>query len=221
MTEFLDIRREGGLLLLTIDREDARNALHGPACWEMADALDAFAADDELAVAILTGAGDEAFCAGSAPPLGDLPPTGFGGLTHRHDLDKPVIAAANGQALGGGFELALACDLIVSAEHAAFGLPEVRMGRTPAAGGLVRLPRQLGPKRANALALTGAQVGAQTLLEWGVVHQVVPRGQLMDATRALAGQILESDAAAVRKTKRVLRGQAERKERDALERRWK
>jgi enoyl-CoA hydratase/carnithine racemase len=187
----------------------------------MADALDTFAADDDAWVAVITGAGREAFCAGSAAPLDDLPPTGFGGLTHRHDLDKPVIAAVNGDALGGGFELALACDLIVAADHAAFGLPEVRRGRTPAAGGLVRLPRQLGLKRASALALTGAQVGADTLREWGLVHQVVAGEQLMDATRALAGQILEADPAAVRQAKRALREQAGHKERDALERRWK
>ena len=134
MGEFSKVEIDGRLMIVTIDRPEVYNACHPMANQELSDAFDRFAEDPELWVAIITGAGEKAFCAGNDLKYhSDLvkktgkrpihPPTGFGGLTRRHDLDKPVIAAVNGVAMGGGFEIALACDIIIAAENAKFALP--------------------------------------------------------------------------------------------------
>lgn len=141
MPRFIEIAREDRLTVLTIARPEAANALHPDASWEMAEAIDAFAADDEQWLLLLTGAGDRAFCAGtdlkyrSAHGRGGLPPSGFGGMTRRFDLTKPVIAAVNGVAYGGGFELALCCDIIVASDRARFALREVLHGLAALGGG--------------------------------------------------------------------------------------
>lgn len=139
--------RDGRVCVITLDRPEARNALDPTAQTELHEAFDRFAADENQWVAILTGSGAAAFCAGhdlkSPPPEGpqDLPTTGFGGLCARFDLAKPVIAAVNGGAFGGGFEMVLACDIVVAADTAAFALPEVRVGLAALGGGALRLPR--------------------------------------------------------------------------------
>jgi enoyl-CoA hydratase/carnithine racemase len=133
-----------------------------------------------------------------------MPASGFGGLTGRFDLHKPVIAAVNGLALGGGFELALACDLIVADDTAEFALPEVGWGLAALAGGLQRLPRHLGLKTATALALTGRRASAAELLRWGVVNEVTPAATALDGARRWAAEILRAAPLAVRATKQVL-----------------
>src|SRR5512134_2487775 len=189
MPEFCKAEREGHLLVVTLHRPDVLNALHPPANRELAKAFDDFAADPELWVAILTGAG-RGFCAGNdlkhQATGGDMsgqPATGFAGLTNRPDLVKPVIAAVNGVAMGGGFEIALACDLIVASEDATFALPEPRVGLAALAGGVHRLPRQIGLKNAMGMILTGRRVPADEGLRLGFVNEVVAADDLMPAAR--------------------------------------
>ena len=147
--EFVKYEKRDRLALITLNRPEVMNALHPPCHEELERIFNDFAADSESSVAILTGAGDKAFSAGNdlkwttQHGVPKLPKTGFGAITRRFDLVKPVIAAVNGFALGGGFEIALACDLIVAAEHARFGVPEPRVGLMAAAGGVHRLPRHI------------------------------------------------------------------------------
>src|SRR5262249_46695219 len=147
MGRYSKVATEGRMMVITIDRPEVHNALHPMANQELSDAFDAFAADPELWVAIITGAGDKAVCAGNdlkyhaqvrATTGGrpQTPPKGFAGLTKRHDLDKPVIAAVNGVAMGGGFEIALATDIIIASDRAKFALPEPRVGLAAGAGGM-------------------------------------------------------------------------------------
>lgn len=201
--------REGRLLWVTIDRSDVMNALHPPANEELERVFDVFASDPDLWVAILTGAGERAFCAGNdlkyqaAGNAVTVPPTGFGGLTSRYDLFKPVIAAVNGIAMGGGFEIALACDLILASENAVFALPEPRVGLAALAGGIHRLPRQIGLKHAMGMLLTGRRVSASEGQALGFVNAVVPHGELMAAARGWAEQILACAPLSVRGTKQA------------------
>lgn len=202
--------RDGRVLTVTINRPERMNALHPPANAELAQIFDGFAADPELWVAILTGAGERAFCAGNdlrwqaEGNAVTVPPSGFAGLTSRFDLDKPVIAAVNGVAMGGGFEIALACDLIVAADSASFALPEPRVGLAALAGGLHRLPRQIGLKRAMGMILTARPVTAEEGERLGFVHQVVPPADLLTATRALAEAICELSPMSIRASKAVV-----------------
>jgi len=208
--EFCRVERDGRVLVVTIDRPEVMNALHPPANRELGEAFDAFAADPELWVAILTGAGERAFSAGndlkfqaSSGGRLEIPPAGFGGLTSRFDLAKPVIAAVNGVALGGGFEIALACDLIVASETASFGLPEPRVGLAALAGGLHRLPRQIPQKQAMGMLLTGRRISAREAFALGLVNEVVPAAELLPAARRWADAILECSPVSVRTTKQV------------------
>lgn len=217
MSEFCRTERDGKdgrLLVVTLQRPEVLNALHPPANREIAAVFDDFVADPDLWVAIVTGAGDRAFCAGndlkhqaSGGDMSGQPATGFAGLTSRHHMVKPVIAAVNGLAMGGGFEIALACDLIVAAEHAVFALPEPRVGLAALAGGIHRLPRQIGLKPAMGMLLTGRRVSAEEGLRLGFVNEVVPRGESLAAARRWAEQILECSPLSVRATKEAaLRG---------------
>jgi crotonobetainyl-CoA hydratase len=208
--EFCRVERDGRVLVVTIDRPEVMNALHPAANRELGEAFDAFAADPELWVAILTGAGERAFSAGndlkfqaSSGGRLEIPPAGFGGLTSRFDLAKPVIAAVNGVALGGGFEIALACDLIVASETASFGLPEPRVGLAALAGGLHRLPRQIPLKQAMGMLLTGRRISAREAQALGLVNEVVPGTELLPAARRWADAILECSPVSVRTTKQV------------------
>jgi len=209
--EFCRVERDGRVLVVTIDRPEVMNALHPPANRELGEAFDAFAADPELWVAILTGAGERAFSAGndlkfqaSSGGRLEIPPAGFGGLTSRFDLAKPVIAAVNGVALGGGFEIALACDLIVASETASFGLPEPRVGLAALAGGLHRLPRQIPQKQAMGMLLTGRRLSAREAFALGLVNEVVPGAELLPAARRWADAILACSPISVRTSKQVV-----------------
>ena len=208
--EFLKVAREGRLTIVTIDRPEVLNALHSPAHFEFEKVFDDFAADPEQWVAIVTGAGDKAFSAGNdlkyqaAGGPRERPATGFAGLTLRFDLDKPLIAAVNGFAMGGGFEIALACDLIVASDNAVFALPEPRVGLAALAGGLHRLPRIIPQKQALGMILTGRRVTAEEGLRLGFVNEVVERGRLMDAARRWAALILECSPMSVRASKQAV-----------------
>ena len=209
MPDFCKTERDGHLLVVTLHRPEVLNALHPPANRELAKAFDDFAADPELWVAILTGAG-RGFCAGNdlkhQATGGDMsgqPATGFAGLTGRTDLLKPVIAAVNGVAMGGGFEIALACDLIVASEDATFALPEPRVGLAALAGGIHRLPRQIGLKNAMGMLLTGRRVSAEEGQRLGFVNEVVPKGEALAGAKRWAAQILECAPLSVRASKQA------------------
>ena len=210
--EFCTTEVDGHVLTVTINRPERMNSLHWMANEELATVFDEFVADPELWVAIITGAGDRAFSAGNDLKYqaqeagGEMkagPAAGFGGLTGRYDNTKPVIAAVNGVAMGGGFEIALACDLIIASDNARFALPEPKVGLAALAGGLHRLPRQIGLKRAMGMMLTGRHVFAEEGKELGFVNEVVPQAELMDAAMRWAGMITECSPASVRTTKEV------------------
>jgi enoyl-CoA hydratase/carnithine racemase len=213
MTEhqFCRVEREGRLTIVTLNRPEVLNALHAPAHVELSDVFDKFAADPDQWVAIVTGAGERAFSAGNdlkvtaaggaRPPM---PRGGFGGLTSRFDLEKPVIAAVNGIAMGGGFEIALACDVIIAADAAVFALPEPRVGLAALAGGLHRLPREIGAKRALGMILTGRRVSAKEGKDLGFVNEVVPAAELMATARKWAGTIMEASPMSVRASKQAV-----------------
>ncbi len=208
MGEFSLSARDGHLFIITINRPEVMNALHPMANAELAALVDEFQSDPELWVAIITGAGDRAFSAGndlkfqaSSDKRPDHPDTGFAGLTNRWDLNKPVIAAVNGVAMGGGFEIALACDLIIAADNARFALPEPTVGLAALAGGIHRLPRQIGMKRAMGMMLTGRHVSAAEGRELGFVNDVVPAAELMARTREWADMILACSPMSIRATK--------------------
>jgi enoyl-CoA hydratase/carnithine racemase len=210
MPEFCKVERDGKLFIVTINRPDVMNALHPMANQELAAAFDEFAADPQFWVAIITGAGDRAFSAGNdlkyqattlAGQRAIKPASGFGGLTDRHDLNKPVIAAVNGIAMGGGFEIALACDIIIAAENAIFALPEPRVGLAALAGGVHRLPRMIPLKQAMGMMLTGRRVSAKEGKEMGFVTEVAKQGEAMAEARRWAGLILECSPMSIRATK--------------------
>src|SRR5271156_5642007 len=187
--EFIKVERDGPITTFTLNRPDVMNALHSPAHFEMDEALNAFAADQEQWVGVVTGAGDRAFSAGNdlkwqatGGKMGS-PPSGFAGLTSRFDLNKPLIAAVNGVAMGGGFEIALACDLIVASDNAIFALPEPRVGLAALSGGLPRLPRAIGVKRARGMILTARRVSAREGYELGFVNEVTTPANLMATAR--------------------------------------
>lgn len=198
------VRREGHLLEVTINRPESRNALSAKTNDELDEIFDAYFADPDLWVAILTGAGDTAFSSGNdlaaSAGTGGLatPANGFGGLTSRRDKPKPIIAAVNGYALGGGLEVALACHLIVADEQATFGLPEVKVGLVAAAGGLVRLPRVIPPAVARDLILTGRRLTAAEALGYGLVSRVAAHGSVLEQAREMAAEVLAASPTSVR-----------------------
>jgi len=203
--------REGPVLFITIDRPAVLNALHPPAHAELARAFDLYARDSELRVAVISGAGERAFCVGTDLKVraetgqDDHPETGFAGLTRRFDLFKPVVAAVNGLALGGGVEIVLACDLVIAAGHAEFALPEPRVGLAALGGGaLQRLARQMPLKQAMGLVLTGRRIGAEEALRIGLVNEVVPANDLAGAVRALVDDLLACAPLALEASKQVM-----------------
>ena len=211
--QFVDVARLGPITVVTLNRPDVLNALHYPAHVELDSVFDDFASDPAQWVAIVTGAGERAFSAGNDLKYqaagGEMKtvPNGFAGLTSRFDLDKPLIAAVNGVAMGGGFEIALACDIIVASEAAVFALPEPRVGLVALAGGVNRLPRAIGVSRAMEMILTSRRVGAQEARELGFVSRVVPATGLLEAAIGLATEICQGSPAALRASKQaVMRG---------------
>ena len=208
--QYCKVQDEGRLRVVTLNRPEVMNALHSEAGHELERVWNEFAARDDLWVGIVTGAGERAFCAGNdlkvqaAGKRGPRPQSGFGGLTGRFDLNKPLIAAVNGVAMGGGFELALACDIIVAAENAVFALPEPRVGLIAAAGGVHRLPRIIPQKQALGMILTGRRVSAKEGRELGFVNEVVAVGEALSAAKRWAQQILECSPMAVRASKQAI-----------------
>ncbi|MBW8785480.1 MAG: enoyl-CoA hydratase/isomerase family protein [Novosphingobium sp.] len=208
--EHSKVEADGHLLTVTFNRPEMRNALHADASHELGAIFDDFERNPQLRVAIVTGAGDKAFSAGAdlrTKPSADRPPvpeTGFAGLVARFSRRKPVIAAVNGAAMGGGFEVALASDIIVAAEHARFGLTEPRVGLAALGGGIQRIVRELGPKRAHALLLTARQISAAEAAAMGLVAEVVPADQLMAAARRWAEEIMLCSPASIAATKAVV-----------------
>lgn len=210
MFEHVKLERRGPITIVTINRPEVLNALHMPANEELSRVFDVFAEDASQWVAIITGAGERAFSAGNdlkyQANVGrfEAPPTGMGGLTNRFDLYKPVIAAVNGLAVGGGFEIALACDIIVAASHATFGLPEPRVGLAALGGGLHRLPRSIGLHRAMSLILTGDPISALEAKSCGLVAEVTAPEELMTAAMKLASRVCEASPASIKASKQIV-----------------
>ena len=208
--EFLTVEREEKITTIAINRPGVHNALHPPAHFEFDKVFNDFEADPEQWVAIITGAGNKAFSAGNdlkyqaAGGTRERPESGFGGLTQRFNLAKPVIAAVNGFAMGGGFEIALACDLIIASDNAIFALPEPRVGLAALAGGLHRLPRIIPQKQALGMILSGRRVTAQEGKELGFVNEVTSQADLMPVSKRWAGMILECSPMSVRASKQAV-----------------
>ena len=203
--------QRGRVAILRINRPEARNAVNGDVAQAMEDALDVCEADAETRAVVVTGTGD-IFCAGAdlkrvAKGEGGGLATkrgGFGGITTR-DFPKPLIAAVNGHALAGGFEIVLACDLVVAADDVNFGIPEVKRGLFAAAGGLIRLPNRIPTATAMELALTGDPIGAKRAFELGLVNRVVARHEVLDAAVALAERIGANAPLSVRNSLMMVR----------------
>ena len=217
--EFVLYEKKGRIGYVTLNRPEVMNSLHAACHVELGEIFDSIAADPEIWVAIITGAGDRAFSAGNdlkataaasraenvddsqKSGLGPSGTGGFGGITSRHDFTKPIIAAVNGWAMGGGCEIALAADIIVASENAQFGLPEPRVGLIAAAGGVHRLPRQIATKKAMGMILTGKAIDAKTALDWGLVNEVVPLPDLMATSERWASEIIACSPLSVRASK--------------------
>lgn len=217
------IQRRGRVLEVTLDRPKV-NAIDAATSVALGDAFRRLQDDDGLSVGIVTGAGERFFSAGwdlkaaqaGQPPDADQGVGGFAGLTEHWDLKKPVVAAVNGAALGGGFELALAADVIVAAEHAEFALSEAAIGLVPDAGGVIRLPRRLPRVVAMEMILTGRRATASELERWGLVLQTTAAADLMDAARSLAARIAASAPLSLQAVKEIDRATEGHSERDAF-----
>jgi enoyl-CoA hydratase len=205
----VETAEDAGVLLITLNRPEARNAVNGELAQGVADALDRLDAEPALRVGVLTGAGGtfcsgmdlKAFVKGERPWAGDR---GFAGITQR-SADKPLIAAVEGYALAGGFEVAISCDLIVAARDARFGIPEVKRSLIAAGGGLIRLPKRIPYHVAMELALTGDPIEAPRAYELGIVNRVVDPGGALDAARELAAKIAKNGPLALDGSKRIVR----------------
>jgi crotonobetainyl-CoA hydratase len=208
-SEFILTAPRDGVFTVTLNRPEKLNAITPEMHLMLDAAFDRFAADDALLVCVIKGAGPRAFCAGSdlsafkADGSEPYPKTGYAGIAQRYDLAKPVIAAVNGICLGGGFELALSCDMIVAAETAVFGLPEPKVGLIAIGGGIHRLVRQAGLKRAMGPLLTGRNISAQEGLAMGFVSELAASDALDAAVEELCGRILACAPLAVQLTKEL------------------
>ncbi len=208
MTEEVLVDVNDGIMTVTLNRPKARNAANKALAEGVAAAMDRLDSDDSIRVAILTGAGGT-FCSGmdlKAFVSGETPNVegrGFAGLTEATPR-KPLIAAVEGYALAGGLELAISCDLIVAADDAKFGIPEVKRGLAAAAGGLIKLPRQIPKRLAMELALTGDFISAQRAYDIGLINEMVPAGTALEAAKALAARIVANGPLAVAISKQVI-----------------
>jgi len=208
------VEQRGNVLVITINRPEARNAVNGVVSTGVGDALERAQQDPAVWAVVITGAGDVSFCAGADlkaiarrenlyhPQHGEW---GFAGYVH-HFIDKPTIAAVNGAALGGGTEIAMASDLVVAAESAVFGLPEVKRGLIAAAGGVFRVIDALPRKLAFELLFTGEPITAAEALRWGMINQVVPDGKVLEAALALAERVTVNAPLSVQVSKRIACG---------------
>jgi crotonobetainyl-CoA hydratase len=217
MQEPIKVTREGRVLVVVLDRPKA-NAIDLETSRRLGEAFVMLRDDPELSVGVVTGGGEKIFCAGwdlKAVSSGEMStdnwwdddygPGGFAGLTEFWDLNKPVIAALNGIVIGGGFELALACDLIVAAEHVTFSLPELPLGMVPDAGAIQRLHRRIPYNKAMELYLLGQKMSAQDAAAYGLVNKVVPQDKLMETAMAWANQLAEVAPLALQSVKELLR----------------
>jgi enoyl-CoA hydratase len=210
---------DGGVLTITLNRPDARNAVNQALAEGVAEALERLDAEDDLRIGVLTGAG-KAFCAGmdlkafvtgERPWVGDR---GFAGITQR-SAEKPLIAAVEGFALAGGFEVALSCDLIVAGRDARFGIPEVKRGLIAAGGGLIRLPNRIPYHLAMELALTGDPITAERAAEMGIVNRVTENGGALAAATELAQAIVRNAPLSLTASKRIIQRTGEWTEEEA------
>tara|TARA_Y100001934_G_scaffold63837_1_gene79266 strand:+ start:5532 stop:6338 length:807 start_codon:yes stop_codon:yes gene_type:complete len=218
--QFVIYEKRDRIGYITLNRPEVMNALHPPCHAELGQIYDEIAEDPDVWVVIVTGAGDRAFSAGNdlkataeagrrpaSERTNDQPARpasgGFGGNTSRWDFVKPIIAAVNGWAMGGGMEIMLASDIVIAADHAMMGLPEPRVGLLAGAGGVHRLPRQLGTRRAMGMILTGKPIDAKTALDWGLVNEVVPLADLMTTAERWAAEIMECSPLAIRASKQA------------------
>ena len=202
-------KTNGNVLIVTIDHQHRRNALNPEAHHCLAGVFDEFSDAKNIQVAIITGAGDKAFCSGSDLSVEaglrreSLPFSGFGGLAERFDLIKPIVAAVNGDAIGGGLEIVLACDLCVAARNARFALPEPRVGLA-ASGGLHRLMRQIPEKHAKELALTARMFSAEDAYRFGLANILCEPGAALSQALSLAQEICKGAPLAVQATKQMM-----------------
>ena len=217
MDEQVKVTRENGVLVVVLDRPKA-NAIDLVTSQKIGEAMVMLRDDPELSVGIVTGGGEKIFSAGwdlKAVNAGEMQtdnwwdddygPGGFAGLTELWDLNKPVIAALNGIVIGGGFELALACDLMIAAEHVEFVLPELPLGLIPDAGAIQRLARRLPYNKAMEMYLLGQRMSAQEAASYGLVNKVVPADELMDTAMAWAQQLTKVAPLALQSVKELLR----------------
>jgi enoyl-CoA hydratase len=211
--DHLLVEKSDGVALLTINRPKVLNALNIEVLEELKVVLGALEEDPRVKVVVLTGAGEKAFVAGAdIAEMARMEPAAALGLARQGQqvllaverMKKPVIAAVNGFALGGGLELALACDFIYAAENAKFGLPEVTLGIMPGFGGTQNLARQIGPKRASEMVFSGRLINAQKALEWGLVNDVLPIDELLDGAKKIALQIAANGSLGVAAAKDAL-----------------
>lgn len=204
-----------GVAIVTLNRPEAMNSIDPETRIELREAWQRAAQDDAVRCVVLTGAGEKAFCTGSdlkktMPPKESYAQLAFGQSQANHllagmEMDKPIICAVNGYAMGGGMELALACDVRIASENAQFALSEVRIGSIPGAGGTQHLPRLIGRSDAMLMLLTGDRVDAQEALRTGLVSKVVPQAQLLDAALAIASRIAQNAPLSVKAVKRLVR----------------
>lgn len=213
--ESIRIEVAGGVRTITLARPASLNAITSDMHWELEEAFNAFAAADDELICVVTGEG-RGFCAGSdlkeAAAIGarSYPPHGYAGLIERFDCPKPIIAAVNGLALGGGFEVVLACDIVVAGESASFGLPEPLVGAIALGGGLHRLARQVPLKQAMGMILASRRVSAAEGLRMGFVTEVVPDAELGAAIDRWCAEILRASPVSLRTSKElVMRGLAQ------------
>ena len=223
MSDPLKLERRGRVLEVTLDRPKA-NAIDAATSIRMGEVFCDFRDDDDLWVAILTGAGNRIFSAGwdlKAASEGehermDYGPGGFGGITELWDLDKPIVAAVNGLAVGGGCELMLAADLVVASEDAEFWYPEARLGNMADAGAVQRLPRKIPVNVAMEMLMTGRRMSAAEAQQWGLVNWVVPGDQVLAKAREVADGLARSAPLSLRAIKEVTRGIEDMSVRDAF-----
>jgi enoyl-CoA hydratase/carnithine racemase len=211
--ELIKVEKKGHVTTVTMNRPEVMNSISPLVSVEMSNAFNEFDADPEAWICIVTGAGDRAFSAGNdlkfqatqgGAKMREIMQGvkgGFAGLTSRFDCFKPFIAAVNGLALGGGFEIALACDIIIAAENASFGLPEPRVGLIPGAGGVHRLPRQIPYHLAQYMIMTSKRITPQQAMQYGLVAEVVPLANLLSTAEKYAAEILLAAPLSIRAAK--------------------